>query len=83
MTGLSGLAWKALFFAQAAADPAEGGAELSGLSAWLRGVFDDHRLAYAFLTVAALLGAGALMGVLTEAFLSLIGMETEEVDHAE
>jgi len=56
---------------------------LGPVSGWLRGLYDEHRLFYALLAVVTLLGAGALLGILIEAFLTLIGMETEELDHAE
>jgi hypothetical protein len=56
---------------------------LGPVTGWLRGLYEDHRFFYALLAVVTLLGAGALLGILTEGFLALIGMETEELDHAE
>ncbi len=53
------------------------------ISARLRWIYDEFRFFYALLAVVMMVGAGVLLGVLTEVFLSMIGMGTERLNHAE
>ncbi len=71
---------------QAATSVAAGKVDLSGLhglSRWLVGLYNDHRLLYAFLTVAILWMTGILLGVGIEHALRLLGRETERLDLTE
>ncbi len=53
---------------------------LHGASRWIVSLYNDHRLLYAFLTVAVLWTAGVLLGVGIEFLLRLLGRETERLD---
>lgn len=58
-------------------------AGLEGLSLWVAQLHNDRRAAYAFGVVAVLLIAGALLGVLSEAALSLIGCHSTPLERIE
>ncbi len=53
------------------------------LGSAIRSLSDNSPLLYALLVVGVLLGAGTVLGVLIEVVLSLIGLETEDLNHAE
>ena len=56
---------------------------LHGLSRWIVGLYNDHRLVYALATVGILWMAGILLGVGIEHALRLLGRETERLDLTE
>lgn len=69
------------------ADAGAGGkvdvSHLHGLSRRLVGLYNDHRLLYALVTVIILWAAGMLLGVGIEFVLRLLGRETERLDLTE
>jgi hypothetical protein len=54
-----------------------------GLLGWIAELSAGDRLAYALLTVSSLLGAGLLLGLLSEALLGLFGWHTRHFDGLE
>ncbi len=66
----------------AGASPVEAG-EAGGFSGFLLSFYGQHRFLYALAMVAFLLAVGVLLGVLTEAALSLVGLRTEGVNRVE
>ncbi len=74
---------RALRLLVAATGGAAGPGRLGGLSGWVLSLYEEHRFLYAVLAVALLLGAGALLGIAIERVLELVGMGTEELEHAE
>jgi len=69
--------------AVAAAAGRAGAAHLTGINRRLVELSGEHRLAFALLCVGSLLIAGLLLGLLTEAVLSLFGWHTKPFDAAE
>lgn len=74
---------RALALLVAAAAGAAGPERPGGLSGWVLSLYEEHRFLYAVLAVGLLLGAGALLGIAIERVLELVGMGTEELEHAE
>jgi len=56
---------------------------LEGLHRWLGALYNDHRLLYALLGVALIMAGGALLGLLMEGALSLLGWGTKRIEHVE
>ena len=89
MIGLSELVFEVgslLAAAAAGAGEAVPGADVSklvGSSQWLKAMSDEHRFFYAAGSVVFLLVLGALVGLLTEAVLSRLGLGTERIERVE
>jgi len=57
--------------------------KLSGLGRWLAESYNDHRMAFAFGTVAALLVSGVVIGLLTEVILTRLGLGAKAIENHE
>ncbi|MHC4480643.1 MAG: hypothetical protein ACYS8K_03740 [Planctomycetota bacterium] len=85
----SALIWRGLLTSAPGAAPAPMATRgidvsaLEGLNRWLVELHNDHRTAYALAVVGVLLIVGALLGLFSEALLSLAGWGTEPIERLE
>ena len=86
ITGLVFSGLLLLFNVCAAAQGEGGGAgapQAQGIKAWIAALYRENRLLYGLLSVLIVLIVGALLGVLTEAVLALLGRGTKPIEHIE
>lgn len=57
--------------------------KLSGITLWLAQLYNDDKLLFALLVIVIMVIVGLILGVLTDLFLKIFGMDVSKIAHHE